>query len=328
MDVNELINRYVHEVGQHLPRRHREDIKMELRSLLHDSLDELAAKAGLEPTPEMAAELLRDFGKPEVIAARYQPEQYLIGPRLFPIYKLVITIVLAIIAVIHVAGLVFMLLRGETAVLGQSAWEWLGAFFQASVFNAGVVTLVFAALERAQVVDWAEEKEEETEWDPLDLPPVKDPDRVNRFELGFEMLWTVAFIILFNFYPEWIGITVVSGEETAVFNLLAPAFAVHIPWLTLLWTLELALKSAVLMRGRWTRLTRWLELGLVPLNLYILNRIRTGGEIFTIAGLTAAAKAILALVIVIVVLDGLYKLARLLTGRPLSPKEIFKSRPA
>lgn len=328
MEVNELINRYVHEVGRHLPRHTRGDIEMELRSLLHDSLDELAAKSGMEPTSEMTAELLRDFGEPETIAAKYRPEQHLIGPRLFPIYKQAITIMLVVISVIHVAGLVFMLLNADTAVLGQTAWEWFGNFFQSTVFYAGLITVIFTIIERTQIINWEEETKKETEWDPFELPPVEDPDRINRFELGFEMLWTVAFIILFNFYPEWIGVITISGEEREFFRFFAPAFAVHIPWLTLIWTLELGVKGAALARGRWTRLTRWLELGLVPLNIYVLNRIRTGGEIFTIAGLTAAAKAILALFIVIMVLDGLYKLVRLLTGRPFSPKEIFKSRPA
>jgi hypothetical protein len=328
MEVNEMINRYVREVGRHLPRRTRADIEMELRSLLHDSLDELAAKAGMEPTPKLAAELLRDFGKPEAMAANYRPEQHLIGPRLFPVYKQALTIMAVIISALHVAGLIFMLLNADTAVLGQTTWGWFGSLFQSLLVYAGLITVIFAIVERTEVIDWEEETTQETEWDPFELPPAEDPNRINRFELGFEMLWTAAFIILFNFYPEWIGIANVSGEETAVFPLLAAAFAVHIPWLTLLWTLELALKGFVLTRGRWTRLTRWLEFGLVPLNLYILNRIRTGGAIFTIPGLTAIAKAILMVVIVIVVLDGLYKLIRLLTGRPFSPKEIFKSRPA
>ena len=121
MDVNELIERYVLEVGRHLPRSKRADIGMELSSLLHDALEQRAAMAGKEPTVKMAADVLREFGKPEVIAGQYRPEQHLIGPQLFPIYKLVLTVALVIISVVHVAALVFMLLRGETAVFGQTA---------------------------------------------------------------------------------------------------------------------------------------------------------------------------------------------------------------
>lgn len=323
MDTNELIERYVHEVGQKLPRSSRADIEMELRSLLYDTIEERAADSGKAPNAKMTADMLRELGKPDAMAAQYRPEQSLIGPQLFPIYKQVLTIVLVIVSVVHVAGLVFMLLRGETAVFGQSAWNWFTGYFQTAVLNAGIVTLIFAAVDRAQIINWQKQSEPEPEWDPLSLPPVNDPDRINRFELGFGMLWTAAFLILFNFYPESVGIITFSGEETSVFPLLAAEFMVHVPWLTLVWTVELIVKSMVLIQGRWTVATRWLELAQVPLTIYVLNRIRIGGEIFTFAGITSLFKLGLSFVIVILVIDGLVKLVRLLTNRPLDLKARF-----
>jgi hypothetical protein len=123
-----------------------------------------------------------------------------------------------------------------------------------------------------------------------------------------------------------VGLIITDDGGVEIFRLLATEFAVHVPWLTLAWMLELGLKGIVVTQGRWTRLTRWLELALVPLSIYIINRIRTGGEIFTISGLTTLAKLGLGFVIVIVVLDGLHKLYRLLTGRPFINTETFKSR--
>lgn len=325
MNSNELIERYVHEVGQHLPRKMRSDIEMELTSLLLDSLEERAAAAGKEPSVKMAAAVLQEFGKPDVIAAQYRPEQYLIGPQLFPIYKVVLTIVLVIISVVHVGGLVFMLLRGETAVFGQSAWNWFGNFFQSAALNAGIITMIFAAIERAQI-NWGAQSQPEADWNPLDLPPVKDPNRANRFELIIGIVFTIAFVIVLNFYPNWVGLVITDDGSVEIFRLLSPEFLVHVPWLTLAWMLEVVLKGIVVTQGRWTRLTRWLELALVPLSIYIINRIRTGGEIFTISGLTTLAKLGLGFVIVIVVLDGLHKLYRLLTGRPFINAETFKSR--
>lgn len=327
MDANELIERYVREVGRHLPRGTRADIEMELRSLLQDSLDERVADSGVKPSADMAAELLREFGKPDVIAAHYRPEQHLIGPQFFPYYKLVLTVVLVIISVVHVAGLVVMLLRGETAVFAQNLWNWLGSYFNTAVLNAGIITLIFAAVERSQIAHALKQPAPDAAWDPFSLPSAKDPDRINRFELGFGMLWTLAFLILFNFFPEWVGVIVISDDNAQFFRLLAPAFAVHVPWLTLAWTLELMLKSVVLVQGRWSRVTRALELALVPLTIYVLNRIRTGGEIFAIAGLSVLVKLILGLVIVIVVLDGLHKLYKLLAASPARPTTI-RSRAA
>ena len=42
----ELIDRYLHEVGQHLPGRMRADVQAELHSLLIDTLEERARAAG------------------------------------------------------------------------------------------------------------------------------------------------------------------------------------------------------------------------------------------------------------------------------------------
>ncbi|GAF71800.1 unnamed protein product, partial [marine sediment metagenome] len=88
-----LIDRYVYEVGRHLPRKNRSDIQVELRSSLIDALED---RAGREPTEAEIVELLKEFGPPKVVAASYYPEgQYLIGPPLYPLFRLLAGIVLA-----------------------------------------------------------------------------------------------------------------------------------------------------------------------------------------------------------------------------------------
>ena len=62
-----LIDRYVAEVARRLPRNKRADIARELRSSL---LDELPADTASE---EDEVALLRRFGRPEKVAASYQP---------------------------------------------------------------------------------------------------------------------------------------------------------------------------------------------------------------------------------------------------------------
>ncbi len=56
-----LIDRYVYEVGRHLPRNNRSDIQAELRSSLIDALED---RAGHEPTEDEIVELLKEFGPP------------------------------------------------------------------------------------------------------------------------------------------------------------------------------------------------------------------------------------------------------------------------
>ena len=54
-----LIDRYIHEVGRHLPRKNRSDIQAELRSLLTDSLED---RAGTKTSEADVAALLKEFG--------------------------------------------------------------------------------------------------------------------------------------------------------------------------------------------------------------------------------------------------------------------------
>lgn len=71
MDARTVIESYVHDVTQLLRRKDRADVALELRALL---TEELAARTGGAPADEaMAIELVRSFGAPSEVAARYRP---------------------------------------------------------------------------------------------------------------------------------------------------------------------------------------------------------------------------------------------------------------
>lgn len=76
----------------------------ELHSLLSESLEQRAELAGRMPDEEMAVELLREFGEPEDVAARYDEPRYLIGPRLYPTLMYVVLIIVIVPAVVAMAG--------------------------------------------------------------------------------------------------------------------------------------------------------------------------------------------------------------------------------
>ena len=99
-----LIDRYIVEVGKHLPRKNRADIEAEIRSTLEDMLDERAQGSGPADEATVLA-LLKEYGSPREVAATYKTHQYLIGPRLFPIFETVIRIVLAVVAGASLIGL-------------------------------------------------------------------------------------------------------------------------------------------------------------------------------------------------------------------------------
>jgi len=270
----ELIDRYVHEVGEHLPRRLRADVQTELRSLLLDAVEERAREAGRPADSELVKRVLREFGTPQEVAAGYAPSpQHLIGPRLFPTYRIAVGImglvVAALLLAFFVAGVVRTIHRPDDAITLGSALSVLGRIFHTALFNFGLLTLVFAIVERVQ------QHREMTgkAWDPAALPPVDDPDRISPAGHVFSLYAILVFAILFNFYPQWVAIFGFTPKVGAWhWPLLLPAFQMYLPLLNLWWALAFTLNIVVLRQGRWRQETRWAEfaLGLVAIGILVM----------------------------------------------------------
>lgn len=323
MDSNEMIDRYVHEVGQHLPRKTRTDIEMELRSLLLDALEE---RSDGEPTPKETAAFLQEFGHPEDIASKYRPEESLIGPKLFPTYKVVVTITVAIIGGLHLLGLGFVLWQNGGAEFIDEVLNFIFSFGRSAIINAGIVTLIFAVIERVAMDSLNLPEKQSKSFDPFQLPPVKDPDRINRAEFLVGIFFTLLFLSWLNFSPNWFFGGEIISEDSGFFALLTAEFVQQIPWISAYWLIDVLLKTAVVIQGRWNRTTRWVELLFSGFGFYVTYRVFSLAAISTVPFFTTIAKAILAFVLIVWVLELASKLYRLILGRSFAPKTFIKSK--
>ncbi|MCI0397903.1 MAG: hypothetical protein L0332_11775 [Chloroflexi bacterium] len=322
MTAVEWIDRYVHEIGQHLPAKMRADVQMELHSLLMDALEQRATAGQREPDEEMVLELLREFGQPEKVAMRYIPSRPLIGAELYPYFIAVLTVVLALNVAVYLLALLAGLVWRQPDNVAALVWETLANLIQTFLMNLGLVGLIFAILERVL----PEKGEKASDWNPRSLPAITDPGRINRTSLVGGVIFNLIMIVILNFFPQWIGLVDLAGEEWGIVPLLAPEFAVHIPWLTALWGLEAALKLVVVSQRRWQRPARWAEFGLSLLAVFVLYRLITGGPLLIVPALTALIKVVLGLVLVIGSLEALGQLYRLLTRRPFVPWRVVNGR--
>jgi len=80
MNPNDVIETYVVEVMRRIPRKERNDIGLELRALLGEMLAGRAADAGRAPDDAMVLAMLREFGTPAEVAARYTAPGLVIIP--------------------------------------------------------------------------------------------------------------------------------------------------------------------------------------------------------------------------------------------------------
>ena len=139
-----------------------------------------------------------------------------------------------------------------------------------------------------------------------------DPDHVHVVGTMVEMVLILAVMVLFDFFPDRIGMSRSLTDPSSFRPLLAPEFQEHMPWLNLYWGLALSLCALNLSLGRWTLYTRWAEFGLGALAAYIMLRMVLGGPLTVYPVLTMLAKFGLIIALVVSSLDLIAKLMRLL----------------
>lgn len=308
----DLIDRYVHEVGEHLPRRMRADVEAELRSLLGESLEEKTREAGGGPPAATAERVLREFGPPREVAERYAPPaQYLVGPRLYRGYRIAVAVMAGIFAAALAVLAVLALGAGGD---GRFTFEDVGSLLHSAVFNFGLLTLVFASVERVQRGRAAVGPA--TEWDPATLPPVRDPDRISPMALVFSTYAIVACVVLFNFFPRWVGVHTFANGEWRSLPVLLPEFSRYLPALNAWWGLAFLVDLLVLRRGRWSRRLRWAQLLLGVLGAGILAVILLGPPVFR---LDPIVRSVLAVCLLIALIESGVRLFRLARERLPNP---------
>ena len=255
-----LIDRYVREVGRHLPRKNRADIQAELQSLLVDSLED---RLEGEASEEDVVNLLKEFGPPEKVAASYWQEgQYLIGPRLYPFFRMVVGIVLLVFVIVQ------LVLLGIALVFDQAAIPTLGWFadFFGSLFSAfGIIVLVFAALQRLGV----QPDTEEEEWDPRSLPKDEDDDPISVRGTIIETTFGLIIIAILLFLPDKIGAFTSLGGEFYP----NPVLQTHLTLIIVSILLGIGLDVFLLWKGQWTNITRLAKIGVNLFVIFVLYQL-------------------------------------------------------
>ena len=213
----EILERYLYAIRMRLPKNSREEVIMELRSLL---LDNIESKYGDNPTDAQIKESIKAFGSPAKIAAEYGQTKFIIRPEYTELYLMIIKIVaLAIFGSLVVAFLV-------QAVGGQLAdtniaieiLKLFGNSIQGAIAASGTVTLIFFII--SQVKEDAED-ELEDDWTPSDLPELpKSNEKVSIGESIAGIVFSLLAIVLFNAFP-WI----IEGFFDTIFSYIPSCFS-------------------------------------------------------------------------------------------------------
>lgn len=299
MNAQALIESYVDDVVRRLPRKQRNDVGFELRALLGEELQARAEAPGAAPDAEAVIDLLRAFGDPKVVAARYRPPGFeIIAPADAPAF---VGLALGGVAVQWALSLTlaFTAATGPGPLQRVSGW-WLSGGLGALWWPGFLVVT-------AIIASWARRR-----WPPAAAwtPRVVDPDRISRplwaLALAFFLCGAAVLVTLPWTFDQLIG-------GAAVHRALAfdPAFFVERgPWLLPVWAAQFSLLGVLIARGRWTRVTRRIDVALSLAISALMVWFVVGGPIFQAAPADQTAKFSLAVVTVITLIDAGLKLRR------------------
>jgi hypothetical protein len=237
----DLLERYLQAVGQYLPAKGKEDTLAELRSNLLAEMENREEELGRSLNEADVAAVLEHHGRPVMVAVRYLPQHFLIGPGLFPLYWFTLLKSLPLLLLAYAVAQAANFIFGG----GTSVGAAIGHLPYVAFIFWSVMTLFFSVIEYAQGKYFSEVKWSQ-KWNPRDLPDVmqqKGPSFASRVA-DLSSLRGLPF----DLSPEW-----------------------HIFYWQIigLLVLMLPLKIAALFRGA-TKWRRGLELATQAIGILIL----------------------------------------------------------
>jgi hypothetical protein len=271
MRATEVIETYINDTVRLLPRRQRADVAAELRSLLNEELHAQAQKSGRSPDEPLALALVRGYGQPNEVAARYRPPWAIIDPADTTSFMRA--------AIIGAGALVLLgalSMRPGTAdnLVGIGILDWLG-----------LLVVAFGAK------NWIRRRRPAAAlWEP------RDRDRASRVGTAVVVPIATFFVVLYG-APTWVLDHISGGQfDTSWAAYTADFQRLRLPCFIGLMAGLLTLLSFVAIRGRWSWHTRRINIGLNMALACLVLFLAADGNIFQSSVVDQIARKVLALV--------------------------------
>lgn len=124
-----------------------------------------------------------------------------------------------------------------------------------------------------------------------------------------------AASVLFNFFPEKVGMVTSATDPSSFTPLLAPEFQSYISWLNLWWGLAFSLYLVHLILRRWTLVTQWADVALRVFGAFLLGWMALGAPFIVVPWVSVTIKLILAAVCVLALIGAGRQFNRLLSAK-------------
>jgi hypothetical protein len=262
----DLLERYLQAVGQYLPAKGKNDTLAELRANLLAEMEGREEELGRPLNEAEIAAVLEQHGRPVVVASRYLPQHFLIGPGLFPLYWFTLLKSFPLVLLAYAAA------QSANFIFGDKSTDIGAAIAHLPyvVFTFwAVVTLGFAIFELAQG-RYFERVRFSQGWNPLDLPALtqqKGPSLANRVADLVVNLLAYLWLLAVPTHPY-----LVLGPGGSLHGLpfgLSPEWHIFYSQIITLFGLMLVMKAAILV-SRSQGWRKGLELSTQAISILIL----------------------------------------------------------
>jgi hypothetical protein len=204
------------------------------------------------------------MGAPILVASRYQPQQYLIGPSIFPVYWYVMRMALLCVFIIYslVTAVAIPIMTSNGAGVVDSLVRIPGILITVAAW----VTLSFAVIEFAAIhypgkcppIDGLC-----GEWSPSSLPPLDEAPAARRKQRSYaQAVAEVVFGFLFLFWLLLLPRHPFLIMGPGIFYWQSSPFQLASAWMTIFWWLvalnatQLTWRCVDLLRGAWEHPSR------------------------------------------------------------------------
>ncbi len=254
-----LIEVYIQEVTGRLPEKNREDIALELQSIIEDMLPD-------DYNEEDVNVILEKLGNPAALASGYRDQpMHLIGPRYFDVYASLLKMILPIAATISLISVIAEYFIGYPAeetvinvfldIIGFGIWK----IIEVGIHTFFWLTLVFAIIERTDKgKDQQPLSTSLKKWTPEDLkniPYIPKKKAITKLEVFGYLMWTAIWATLYFYANHLVGIYEGGGDglEFVIPALNQDVLLHYWPIVLIIIAIEIGLSLYKLIKKQWTK---------------------------------------------------------------------------
>lgn len=241
----DLVKRYIAAVQRELPEAKRDEIGRELNANIMDQLDALTEQLG-ELTDADVAAVLKQTGRPRLVAQQFVPPQPLIRLSYMPLYQYTLFMVLGILFLLQVVGTTVTWISSDDMGLIRYLLNLANGFLDDAIFGFASITFGFWVMSR-HAPD--QSRSCETEWQPEQLPKAGPGWMHISLQDIFTELATYLFLLVVIWYPVWMS----ADQAENVRFVISDRAHLWLKWASPLALLGIALGLWQLQQRLWSR---------------------------------------------------------------------------